>query len=217
MRSLIINLLALFLHPRRLLSEKTVVAASRFSIQRGNKLKTSRSRIKKSKVSISGNGNSILVDGSDIFNSSFTIEGRDNQLIIKSGTRIFNLDLIIKANKGLIFIDENTSFGGGTVVCAGDSNTIKIGKRCMIAEDVDIWNSDTHTILLHGEETVNCKPIQIHNHVWLGKGVTVLKGVTIGENAIVGMKSVVTHAIQPGTINVGVPATEVRKDANWRT
>lgn len=167
-------------------------------------------------MSVSGERNSVIVDCADIFNSHIMIEGDDNHINIKGYTRIYNLNLIIKANHGLIEIDEYTSFGGGTVVCAGAGNAIHIGKNCMIAEEVEIWNSDTHTIIVNGKELENCKSIILHDHVWLGKGVTVLKGVSIGENAIVGMKSVVTHDIRPGTINAGVPATEIRQNANWK-
>ena len=216
MKSFFLKLLSLFQHPRRLISEKSVIAASRFSVPKGNSFKTNHSRIKKSRVSVSGKRNSILVDCADLFNSHIVIEGNDNQIIIKGDTRIYNLHLIVKADHGLVDINEHTSFGGGTVVCAGPGNAIYIGKNCMIAEEVEIWNSDTHTITVNGKELENCKPITIHDHVWLGKGITVLKGVSIGENAIVGMKSVVTHDIRPGTINAGVPATEIRQNANWK-
>lgn len=86
----------------------------------------------------------------------------------------------------------------------------------MIAENVEIWNSDTHVITYQGGYLNNDSPIQIHNHVWLGKGVTVLKGVVIGENAIVGMKSLVTKNINPNTINAGIPSKEIRDQVNWR-
>ena len=85
----------------------------------------------------------------------------------------------------------------------------------MIAEGVDIWNSDTHVISINGKKLESYKPIVFKDHVWLGKNVTVLKGVTIGENSIVGMRSVVTHDIRPGTVNAGVPAKELMDGANW--
>lgn len=162
-----------------------------------------------------GARNSIVAEHADIYRSSIMIEGNDNQIIIEGNTRIYNLQVIIKSNNGLIYIGEYTSFGGGTVVCGGDGNSITIGEKCMIAEGVEIWNSDTHVITYQGEHMNNDRPIQIHDHVWLGKDVTVLKGVTIGENAIVGMKSLVTKNINPNTINAGIPAKEIRDQVNW--
>lgn len=215
MMSFILTLLSFFQHPRRLLKEKSVVVASRVSVPKKNRFKTDHSRIKKCRFTVLGARNSIVAEHADIYRSSIMIEGNDNQIIIEGNTRIYNLQVIIKSNNGLIYIGEYTSFGGGTVVCGGDGNSITIGEKCMIAEGVEIWNSDTHVITYQGEHMNNDRPIQIHDHVWLGKDVTVLKGVTIGENAIVGMKSLVTKNINPNTINAGIPAKEIRDQVNW--
>lgn len=142
--------------------------------------------------------------------------GNNCHLTIHESAKIYNINLCIKSNDCTVTIGNYSSFGGGNIVCAGDGNSILFGKNCMIAEGVDIWNSNTHVITVNGHDLENHKPIIIHDHVWLGKDVTVLKGVTIGENAIIGMKSVVTHNICPGTINAGVPTRELQKNANWR-
>ena len=54
------------------------------------------------------------------------------------------------------------------------------------------------------------KPTRIGDRVWLGANVTVLKGVTIGENTTVGAGSVVTKDLPAGAIAVGVPAKVIR-------
>ena len=123
--------------------------------------------------------------------------------------------VIKKARNSFIEIGAASHLGGGTVVCAGNDNHIRIGESCMIAEDVEIWNSDTHVITIQGKDVTNFRPIAIGNHVWLGKGVTVLKGVTIGDNAVVGMKSVVTHDLRACTINAGIPAKVIQENINW--
>ena len=53
-------------------------------------------------------------------------------------------------------------------------------------------------------------PIMIGNNVWLGARVIVLPGVTIGENSVVGVGSVVTRDIPPRSLAVGTPASVVR-------
>ena len=55
------------------------------------------------------------------------------------------------------------------------------------------------------------EPIQIGNHVWLGAGVIVCPGVTIGDNVVVGAGSVVLHDIPSNTVAVGVPARVLRE------
>ena len=49
-------------------------------------------------------------------------------------------------------------------------------------------------------------PIHIGRNAWIGRGVTVLGGVTIGERAVVGANSVVTRDVPAGSIAVGAPA-----------
>ena len=125
------------------------------------------------------------------------------------------MHITIKANESEIHIGQGSHLGGGTIVCGGKATHIYIGRDCMISEDIDIWNTDSHTILQHDQIINPPRSIEIGNHVWLGKGSTILKGVHIGENAIVGMKALVTKDIRPGTINVGVPAKEVKDHIHW--
>ena len=54
-------------------------------------------------------------------------------------------------------------------------------------------------------------PVIIEKNVWLGVNVTVLKGVTIGENAIIAACSVVTRSIPPNAVAAGVPAKVLKK------
>jgi len=49
------------------------------------------------------------------------------------------------------------------------------------------------------------RPVRIENKAWLGRGATILPGVTIGEGAVVGAAAVVTKDVPPGCICVGNP------------
>jgi Acetyltransferase (isoleucine patch superfamily) len=55
------------------------------------------------------------------------------------------------------------------------------------------------------------KPIKIGNNVWVGDHALVCKGVTIGENSIVGAGAVVTRDIPPNIIAAGNPARVVKE------
>ena len=100
----------------------------------------------------------------------------------------------------------------------GNSNSIVIGRECMFAENVEIWSSDTHPIFTKDSETIinPSKPVSIGNHVWLGKYVIVLKGVTIDDDAVVGMRSLVTRNIEGNSLNVGIPTMQIRRNINWK-
>lgn len=55
------------------------------------------------------------------------------------------------------------------------------------------------------------KPVIIHKNVWIGENVSILSGVEIGENSIIGAGSIVTKSIPMNTIAVGNPAKVVKK------
>ena len=96
-----------------------------------------------------------------------------------------------------------------------EAETILIGKECMLADGVDIWNSDTHSIF--DDEILYTPPknITIGEHVWIGKDVAVLKGTSIGNNAVIGMKSVLTRDVPMGCVAAGNPARIIKEAINW--
>ena len=66
------------------------------------------------------------------------------------------------------------------------------------------------------ERSLSSKSVIIKDNVWLGEHVSVLPGVTIGENSIIGANSVVTKSIPANSIAVGIPA-KVIKQFNFET
>ena len=54
------------------------------------------------------------------------------------------------------------------------------------------------------------RPIRIGDNVWIGGSATILPGVSIGDNAVVGEGSVVTRDVEPGTVVAGNPARVIR-------
>ena len=80
-----------------------------------------------------------------------------------------------------------------------------------------IMDFDAHDIY-YSDGTKNniTKPITIENHVWIGAGATILKGVTLGEGCVVGAGSVVTKDVAPHTIVAGNPAKVIKRDINWK-
>ena len=53
--------------------------------------------------------------------------------------------------------------------------------------------------------------VRIGSHVWIGNNVCVLPGVTIGDGAVIGANSVVTHDVPPGAMAVGMPAKVIKQ------
>lgn len=168
----------------------------------------------RSKLFISGINNKVNISGK-IKKSTINIKGNNNIVIIESNCILTGVNLYIIGNDCLINIGEHTEFHGGFIFVGGTSSKIIIGENCLFAHDVDIMNSDSHQILFAGKEINSPKDIVIGNYVWIGAHTSILKGVEIGENAIIGTRSVVTKSIRNNTINVGAPTREVRKNIYW--
>lgn len=91
-------------------------------------------------------------------------------------------------------------------------NSITVGTGVYIAEQCLIRDSDNHSV--QGSRAVSA-PIVIGDNVWIGLRSTILKGVTIGEGAIVAAGSVVNRDVPAGALVAGVPAVVKRTGVNW--
>src|SRR5690606_2693827 len=120
---------------------------------------------------------------------------------IKEGARICSCN-----EKAVITIGKNTSVGYHVFIFA--SEKIEIGNDCMIAPFVYLVDSD------HGSKKgVNMNsqpnetgPIKIGNDVWIGTGAKILKGVSIGDGAIIAAGAVVKEDVPAYMIAGGIPA-----------
>ncbi|MHB1134174.1 MAG: sugar O-acetyltransferase [Chloroflexota bacterium] len=107
------------------------------------------------------------------------------------------------------------SIGSGTFINFGavllDEAPITIGDDCQIGPNVQLL-TPTHPLEPEPrrEKWEAAKPIALGNNVWLGGGVIVCPGVTIGENTVVGAGSVVTKDLPANVVAVGNPARVIR-------
>jgi acetyltransferase-like isoleucine patch superfamily enzyme len=114
----------------------------------------------------------------------------------------------------LISIGENSGLSG-TSICAAKS--VIIGRSCLIGADVLIADTDFHALAPEGRrhedrpEKVESRPIVVEDNVFIGARAIVLKGVTIGRDAVVGAGSVVTSDVPAGAVVGGNPAKVLRR------
>jgi acetyltransferase-like isoleucine patch superfamily enzyme len=121
-----------------------------------------------------------------------------------------------------ISIGNQTFIGKSYIVAA---SSISIGNNVLISSGVTIVDHNSHSICYserasdvldwgNGQKdwsNVICKPVYISDKSWIGFNAIVLKGVTIGEGAIVGAGAVVTKDVAPWTIVGGNPAKIIRE------
>lgn len=106
---------------------------------------------------------------------------------------------------------HNVSIGRNVIVMPGclmmSAGGITIEDGAMIAANVQLI-SNNHD--LYERQVITCRPVRIGKNAWIGAGATILPGVTIGDNAVVGAASVVTRDVAPDTIVAGNPARVIK-------
>lgn len=149
---------------------------------------------------------------------SILSRGRHNIKInkgkIKLGRRVFlypNVKLSVNGiNKNAeLSIGDYTQIGDRTEIHVG--NKIHIGNNCSISWDVCILDRDYHYI----NNIEEAKEIIIKDNVWIGCRSTILKGVTIGEGAVIAAGSIVTKNVPPRSCVAGNPAKIIKDNVVW--
>lgn len=107
-----------------------------------------------------------------------------------------------------IKIGDHSLISPGVRISA--ASEIIIGNDCMIASSAYLTDSDWHGIYDRSLAIGKTLPVCLKDNVWIGDSAIVCKGVTIGENSIIGAGSIVTKDIPPNTIAAGNPAVVVK-------
>lgn len=174
----------------------------------------SKANILGSSIIVPANNKVLLSAGARLRNVFIEIKGKNNELIIHSGTLVVG-KIELFGNNNRLEIGENSRVEGGALM-VHDGTKLTIGRECLIANGVDIRTSDSHPIFNAEGKIINPpRDIEIHDHVWFAKDVTVLKGVIIESNSVIGIKSIVTGNIPANSIAVGTPAKVVKSNITW--
>lgn len=114
-------------------------------------------------------------------------------------------------SKSRIIIGNNTYIGDRTEIHAGKK--VQIGSNCDISWDCTIMDRDYHKL---NSDTETLKEVKISDNVWIGCHSVILKGVTIGEGAVIASGSVVTKDVPPYTLVGGNPAKVIKENVKWK-
>lgn len=144
---------------------------------------------------------------------------------------VLNCQAVFETPAGEIIIGNNVFIGGSQLICR---SKIVIEDYVFIAWGCTIYDHDSHSMdyrerqndihqqiddLRNNRDFIESKnwsvvksaPITICKNAWIGMNCLILKGVTIGEGAIVGAGSVVTRSVSPWTVVGGNPAKVIKE------
>jgi acetyltransferase-like isoleucine patch superfamily enzyme len=180
----------------------------------------------------------IKYDPSVIFGPNATVKIFNNPQYPSHCIEI-DKDSQIMGNLTVLRADAKIKIGkrtqiNGCIICA---QNVEIGDDVLIAGGVTIWDNDSHSLYweYRKNDVIQCgidysinpdnwiknkdwthvemNPVIIEDKAWVGFNSVILKGVTIGEGAVVGAMSVITKDVAPYTLVAGNPARFVREIA----
>ena len=151
------------------------------------------------------------------------MSNKKDRILIGSGTHIRG-EFMVFPYRGKIQIGDDCYVGEGTRIWS--EKGISIGNRVLISHNVDIHDSNDHpvekrarhnhylSILKEGFREgfdLRGQEICIQDDVWIGFGSCIMKGVTIGEGAVIAAHTVVTRDVPAGVVVGGNPARIIKK------
>jgi acetyltransferase-like isoleucine patch superfamily enzyme len=144
----------------------------------------------------------------EVFGAPVTI-GKHANIITTSDHKVRFTVWAKQKDKGKIQIGDYCLICPGVRISSAEE--IIISDNCMIASSAYITDTDWHDIYNRVHSIGKPAPVHIGENVWIGDSAIICKGVSIGENSIVGAGSVVIHSIPANTIAAGNPAKIVKK------
>ncbi len=141
--------------------------------------------------------------------------GAKSQFEVASGnaTLMSGCSVFLAPGAKLYLGKESTLVSNTRLVVYQD---VRIGDHCTIGWETQIMDGDGHWLGRQGQQSNAPRPIVIGNHVWIGARATILKGVTIGDGAVVATNAVVTKDVPAGAVVAGNPARVVLEDVQWQ-
>ncbi len=118
----------------------------------------------------------------------------------------------VSSHRSRIEVGDRTEFNNNLTI-KSEGAGIRIGRDCLFGAQVEIFDSDFHDLdpARRVGGSPKTAPVEIGDNVFVGMGVRILKGVTIGSDSVVGAGSVVTGPIPAGVIAAGNPARVIRE------
>lgn len=169
-------------------------------------------------IEFHGDGNRVEIEATRHFGTIRVSMKRNCRLKIGRRTSWHALQINCN-NDARVEIGFGTAVNGGLVLSLGEPSSIRIGRRCLLADGVAIATSDHHGVydLDSGRRINGARSVTIGDHVWLGSDARILKGAVVGRGCIVGARAVVGGRVEPCCAVGGNPAKVIRRNVGWNS
>ncbi|UJA21849.1 acyltransferase [Thermoleophilia bacterium SCSIO 60948] len=117
----------------------------------------------------------------------------------------------IRCHEGVVEIGAKTVFGQECTISA--YQRVRIGEQCVIADRamfIDFDHGVTEVERPIRQQGIYKRDVVVGSNVWIGYGACILRGVSVGDNAIVGTSAVVTRDVPANAVVAGIPARVIR-------
>lgn len=117
----------------------------------------------------------------------------------------------IRCHEGVVEIGAKTVMGQECTISA--YQRVRIGEQCVIADRAMFIDFDHGVVEVERpirQQGIYTREVEVGSNVWIGYGASILRGVSVGDNSIVGTNSVVTKDVPANAVVAGVPARIVR-------
>jgi len=117
----------------------------------------------------------------------------------------------IRCHEGVVEIGAKTVLGQECTISA--YRRVRIGEQCVIADRAMFIDFDHGVVEVERpirSQGIYSREVEVGSNVWIGYGACILRGVRVGDNAIVGTNSVVTKDVPANAVVAGIPARIIR-------
>ncbi len=118
----------------------------------------------------------------------------------------------IRAHEGQVSIGAKSVLGQECTISSFQH--VSIGRECIVADRVMLIDFDHGVVEVERpirEQGIYKRDVNVGHNVWIGYGACLLRGVTVGDNSIIGTSSVVTCDVEANSVVAGVPARLIRE------
>ena len=158
------------------------------------------------KISI---GDRVVIDDDCVLDAK---RGEDAAIVLADGVLLSRRTII--STGGRVEIGPNSNLGSETLIHSDHhvalGRGVLLAARCYLMGVAD-YRTERVDVPVVEQGKSEKAPLVLEDHVWLGAGVFVRPGVTIGSNAIVAVNSVVTRDVPPFGVVAGTPARRLRQ------